>query len=263
MSNTLAGRAALITGAGQGVGRGIALRMAKAGAKVMIAEINPDTGSVVAEEINTLGGEAYSIQSDVSIQEQTETAVAATIEHCGGIDILVNNAYAGSPPDRLERKTTEDVDAAMKVSLHAAMWAMHAAFPTMRSQQFGRIITICSLNGVNAHMFSVHYNIAKEAQRTLMRSAAVEWAPHGITCNAICPAAATPSYEQLREAAPEMAADVMKQNPMGYMGDPEADIGGVAVFLASEDARYLTGNTLFADGGSHINGVSFKPPVAD
>ena len=263
MNDILEGRAALVTGAGQGVGRGIALRMAKAGAKVMIAELQPDTGSAVAEEINALGGEAYAIHTDVRIQEQTEAAVAATIERCGGIDILVNNAYAGTPFDRLERKTTEDVDDSMKVSLHAAMWAMHAAFPTMRAQRFGRIITICSLNGVNAHMYSVHYNIAKEAQRTLMRSAAAEWAPHGITCNAICPAAVTPAYERLREVAPEMAANVMQQNPMGYMGDPEADIGGVAVFLASEDAGYLTGNTLLPTAADISNGVSFRPPVAD
>ena len=97
--------------------------------------------------------------------------------------------------------------------------------------------------------------------RALSRTAAREWAPHGITVNVICPAAVTPAFERFQALAPELAAKMLEQNPMGYMGDPEQDIGGVAVFLASDDARYLTGNTLFADGGGHINGVQWAPPL--
>ena len=118
---------------------------------------------------------------------------------------------------------------------------------------------MCSLNGVNAHPYSVDYNMAKEALRTLTRSAAREWAAFGICCNAICPGAATEAYLKFAATQPENAADMLRLNPMGYMGDPERDIGGAALFLASEDCRYVTGNTLFVDGGSHINGVPWLP----
>jgi NAD(P)-dependent dehydrogenase (short-subunit alcohol dehydrogenase family) len=133
----------------------------------------------------------------------------------------------------------------------------------MKRQGWGRIISICSLNGVNAHMYTAEYNTAKEALRSLTRTAAREWARHGIVANVICPAAATAAYEAFRRASPENAARLLEQNPMGRMGDPEADIGGVALFLASEDARYTTGNTLFVDGGSHINGVAWAPQLPD
>ena len=125
----------------------------------------------------------------------------------------------------------------------------------------GRIINFVSLNGINAHMYSADYNAAKEAIRALTRTAAREWARHNVLVNAIAPAAATPAYAAFAEAAPENAAEMLEQNPMGRMGDPEQDIGGVALFLASDDSRYVTGNTLFADGGGHINGVQWVPPV--
>ena len=126
----------------------------------------------------------------------------------------------------------------------------------------GRIINFVSLNGINAHMYSADYNAAKEAIRALTRTAAREWARHNVLVNAIAPAAATPAYVAFAEAAPENAAEMLEQNPMGRMGDPERDIGGVALFLASDDGRYVTGNILFADGGGHINGVQWTPPIS-
>ena len=94
------------------------------------------------------------------------------------------------------------------------------------------------------------------------RTAAREWARHDILCNVICPAAATESYRAVMDANPEMERALLAQHPMHRMGDPEEDIGGAALFLASDDARYVTGNTLHADGGGHINGVNWEPPVA-
>jgi NAD(P)-dependent dehydrogenase (short-subunit alcohol dehydrogenase family) len=136
---------------------------------------------------------------------------------------------------------------------------MQAVFPGMQERRWGRVINMCSLNGVNAHPYSVDYNMAKEALRTLTRSAAREWAAFGICCNALCPGAATEAYQKFAASQPENAADMLRLNPMGHMGDPEQDIGGAALFLASEDCRYVTGNTLFVDGGSHINGVPWLP----
>jgi len=140
---------------------------------------------------------------------------------------------------------------------------MAAAFPHMRAKGWGRIINVCSLNGINAHVGTADYNVGKEALRTLTRSAAREWAGLGICANVICPAAASASFRQFEAQQPALAAAAAAANPMGRMGDPEADIGGVALFLASEDARYVTGNTIFADGGGHINGVAWAPELAE
>ena len=109
----------------------------------------------------------------------------------------------------------------------------------------------------------MHYNTAKEAVRTLTRTAAAEWGRHQITCNAICPAAATEAYKAFASASPETAAAMLKQNPLGRMGDPEEDVAGAALFFASDDSRYVTGNTLHVDGGGHINGVDWRPELPE
>lgn len=254
----LEGRVALVTGAGQGVGEGIARRLHAAGATVVVAEYNPDSGKRTAESLER--GEF--LQMDVSDRAQVLDGIAQTLERHGQLDILVNNAYpTGTPPARLERLTDEAFDTAFQAGFMGAWWAMQAAFPGMQARRWGRVINICSLNGVNAHPYTAPYNSAKEGLRSLSRTAAREWAKHGICVNVICPAALTTAFENFQKYSPENAALMLKQNPMGRMGDPESDIGGVAVFLASEDARYLTGNTLFVDGGGHINGVNWEPPV--
>ena len=133
----------------------------------------------------------------------------------------------------------------------------------MKQAGGGSVVNICSLNGVNAHMFTMHYNTVKEAVRTLTRTAAVEWGPHQIRCNVICPAAATDAYVAFRTANPETADRMLQQQPLRRMGDPEDDIAPVALFLATEDSQYLTGNTLFVDGGGHINGVGWAPQLPE
>jgi NAD(P)-dependent dehydrogenase (short-subunit alcohol dehydrogenase family) len=140
---------------------------------------------------------------------------------------------------------------------------MQRAFPSMRERGGGSIINVASLNGVNAHPFTAEYNVGKEALRALTRTAAREWARHGIRANVICPGAATAAYVAVRDVMPEMIEQVLAQVPMGYMGDPDDDIAGVVSFLAGEDSRYMTGNTLFVDGGGHINGVPWAPDLPD
>ena len=256
----LTNRVAIVTGAGAGIGKGIARRLAAEGASVLVAELHKDNGEQVAESITRdFGVSALAFQVDVCDKEQVYAMVAAAERDLGPVDILVNNAWAnrrGSAPfTPVEAKTDDDLNHAFNIGYMACFWAMQAVFPHMREQRWGRIINIASLNGVNAHPYTLDYNSAKEALRALTRTAAREWAVHQICCNIICPAARTEAYERFVSAQPENAAELLKLNPMGRMGDPESDIGGVAAFLASEDARYLTGNTLFADGGSHINGV--------
>lgn len=257
----LVGRAALITGGADGIGRGIAARFSRAGAAVLLTDFDEEKGLSTTAALKSEGASIEFLRCDVTDKPQVTDAVAACVERFGSIDILVNNAYSGSGLARIEDKTDPVFDYALKICLYAAKWSMEAALPYMRERGWGRVVNIASLNGVNAHMGSAEYNVGKEALRSYTRTAAREWARHGICANIICPAAVSAAYRSFAAAQPEMAAATASANPMGRMGDPEQDIGGVALFLASEDARYVTGNTLFADGGAHINGVAWVPDL--
>jgi NAD(P)-dependent dehydrogenase (short-subunit alcohol dehydrogenase family) len=263
MSQLLEGRVALVTGAGAGIGRAIARAFVRAGASVVIAEYNEETGAQVATELAELGGEGLFIRTDIMDVASVTAAVEETISRWGTIDILVNNAYPTMThrPAGIEAIDQQRLRDSMTAGFFAATAAMQAAFPSMKSRSYGRVINICSLNGVNAHKFTADYNAAKEALRAYTRTAAVEWAPHGITANIICPGAATTPFKALAEFMPGMADEIKKTNPMGYMGDAERDIAPVAVFLASDMSVYMTGNTLFVDGGGHINGVPWAPEI--
>ncbi|WP_176593875.1 SDR family NAD(P)-dependent oxidoreductase [Sphingobium sp. EM0848] len=257
----LAGRAALITGAADGIGEGMARRFAREGGAVMVVDFDAAKGEAVTADLCAMGAQAAFFHADVTKKGDVTGSVAACVDRFGSIDILVNNAYRGSGHGRIEAKSDDIFENSMAMCLYAAKWSMEAAFPHMRARHWGRIINVASLNGVNAHMGTADYNAGKEALRAYTRTAAREWAGYGICANILCPAAVSSSYRRFQEQAPAVAAATAAANPMGRMGDPEADIGGVALFLASEDARYLTGNTLFVDGGGHINGVNWVPDL--
>ncbi|WP_374159032.1 SDR family NAD(P)-dependent oxidoreductase [Mycobacterium sp. G7A2] len=256
MTGSLHGKVALITGAGAGIGAGLARRFAHEGARVVVAEYDALAGAAVADEVGGLF-----VETDVAQRDQVEDAVAAALAEYGALDILVNNAWGGGALNRVETKTDEQVAHGMAVGYYGPFWAMRAAYPAMKRRGWGRVINMCSLNGVNAHMGSLEYNAAKEALRTLTRTAAREWAPTGVTVNAICPAAKSQAFLRAMADYPGMEELADAANPMGRMGDPYEDIAPVAVFLAGEGSRYVTGNTLFVDGGSHINGVAWAPDL--
>jgi len=257
----LEGRVAIVTGAGQGIGRGIARRFAREGARIVVAELNEQTGPRTVAELEALGADAHFVATDTGDTAQVDAMVAAAAERFGRIDVLVNNAWGGGAAQRIEWFDEATLERAWRVGFLGCQRAMVACLPHFRAAGGGSIINLCSLNGVNAHMFTMHYNTAKEALRALSRTAAVEWGPFNVRCNVICPAAATESYVAFRDANPETAAEMLKENPLGRMGDPEEDIGGPALFLASDDSAYVSGNTLFVDGGSHVNGVSWRPEL--
>lgn len=256
MSGVLDGKVALVTGAGAGIGAGIARRFADEGARVVVAEFDEASGRTVAAELDGLF-----VATDVADRTQVEAAVAAAVDTYGALDVLVNNAWGGGGIGRVENKTDDAVATGIAVGYYGPFWAMRAAYPRMKQRGWGRVINMCSLNGVNAHVGSLEYNAAKEALRALTRTAAREWAPTGVTVNAICPAAKSQDFFRAIGDYPELEAMADAANPMGRMGDPYDDIAPVAVFLAGEGSRYLTGNALFVDGGGHINGVPWAPDL--
>ncbi|MDB6061022.1 MAG: oxidoreductase [Verrucomicrobiaceae bacterium] len=250
----LEGKTAVITGAGDGIGRAVARRFADEGANIVIAELNAERGTALTDELNNAYGlKALFVQTDVCEKAQVQAMVKIGADHFGSVDILVNNAWGGGSFRRAENKTDEEIQFGLDMNLWAGFWSMKAAFPYMKNNNWGRVINMCSINGVNAYTGTLEYNVSKEALRALTRSLAREWAPYQICANVICPSALTTALLQLLEKSPKLAASA-PMPPMGRIGDVDKDIAGVALFLASEDAAYVTGNTLFVDGGTHING---------
>ncbi|MFE9856630.1 SDR family NAD(P)-dependent oxidoreductase [Streptomyces sp. NPDC005780] len=253
---SLEGRVAIVTGAGDGIGAAVARRFAAEGARVVVAELNEETGRATAEDI---GGRF--VRTDVSDKAQILAMVDTAVREWGSVDILVNNAWGAGDVGRVENKTDEMLARGLGVGFYGPFWAMQAAFVHMKARGWGRVINMCSLNGVNAHRGTLEYNTAKEALRTLTRTAAREWAPTGVVVNAICPGAKSAAFRRMMSEHPELEGQADATNPMGRVGDPDQDIAPVAAFLAGEGARYVTGNTLFVDGGAHINGVAWAPDL--
>lgn len=257
----LAGRAAIVTGGGDGIGAAVARRLAREGAAVLVADVDETTGNHSVEQIRAAGGDARFVRTDVGSKDDVLAMVAAAEAAWGRVDVLVNNAWGGGSIDRVERKTDADLAHGLALGFYGPFWAMQAVFPGMHERGWGRIVNVCSLNGVNAHMGTTEYNCAKEALRALTRTAAREWAPWGVCVNAVCPAAKSAAFKRVMGEHPELEAAADASNPMGRIGDPDADIAPVIAFLSSDGARYLTGNTLFVDGGGHINGVMWVPDL--
>lgn len=258
MIGRLHGRVAVVTGAADGIGAGVARAYAAEGARVLVADVDEEQGRAVAAEIGGLF-----LPVDVTDAGQVEGMVRTAVEELGSIDVLVNNAWGAGDVGRVENKTDAMLDRGLAMGFYGPFRAMRAAFPHMKAAGWGRVVNMCSLNGVNAHIGTLEYNAAKEALRTLTRTAAREWAPTGVVVNAICPGARSAALRRIAATHPDIAATADAANPMGRLGDPLTDIAPVAVFLASDECRYLTGNTLYADGGAHINGVAWVPELPD
>lgn len=254
----LQGKVAFITGASRGVGLGVARAYAKEGATVILAARSVEVGKQAEQQINRdyPQGRAVFLETDITNKQQLEQNLEQVAADIGDIDILINNATAGDgQPAHLEDTSEQNINKLIQVNYHAPLWAMQKVFPGMKAKGWGRVISMASLNGINAHRFSVGYNSSKEALRALTRTAAAEWGRHNITCNIICPAAVTETWEAYTQWDPESARSILQQIPMQRMGDSEHDIGPLAVFLGSDAGGFITGNTIHADGGGHINGV--------
>jgi 2-hydroxycyclohexanecarboxyl-CoA dehydrogenase len=249
VTGRLQGRVALVTGAGQGIGRGTALALAKEGASVALVGRTLSKCEAVAAEIADLGGTAVAIACDVGVREQVDAAVAATVRALGGIDILVNNAQS-SVQAKLEDTTDEDIELAWRSGALATFYAMQAALPHLKASGRGSIVNFGSSTAIEGNVAFGAYAMAKEAIRGLSRVASREWGRFGIRVNVIVPNALSPSSQDFREAHPDRFARMEARVPLGRVGDPEADIGRAVVALAADDLTYLSGQTLMLTGGS-------------
>lgn len=185
----LEGKVALITGAGGGIGKGVARRFVREGAKVVIAEIDVSSGEQVARELVELGGEALFVHTDVTSKVSVIAAVDTAASHFGGLDILVNNAFVPSPNVLLEDKTDEVLERTLKSTIWASWWAMQAALPHMKQRGGGKIVNFYSIDVETGAWLHADYNTAKAGILGLTRSAASEWGRFNITVNAIAPTA--------------------------------------------------------------------------
>ncbi len=247
----LKGKVALVTGAGRGIGRGIALELAREGAAIVIAEIDPESGQSTVGEIEALGGRALAVPTDVRSRDQVNAAVSAAVETFGTVDILVNNAQIQRQQVSFEDTTDDDMDVVLTSGIHATFYFMQACLPFLRKRG-GKIINVASAAGLLGHPGWTSYAVAKEGIRALTKVAAREWGADKINVNAICPAAETPSFREWRGNNPELAQQLIDGIPLGHLGDPEADIGRAVVFLASSDSDFVTGLTMMVDGGQTI-----------
>lgn len=249
--NMLLGKVAIVTGGGQGVGRGEAFALAREAAAVAVVDMNEETGSRTAQEIADLGGKAMFVGCDVRNRADVEATLDAVVAELGTPDILVNNAQIIPNPTPLEDWTEGQLRDCYESGLLGSFFFMLACFPHMKAKGGGRIINTASASGhgISAPGFS-GYGAAKEAIRALTRSAAREWGVHGITVNAISPSSLSPAAVAIYPSEEEQVGLLQAAGAaIPRWSDPEADIGGTLVFLCSPAARQITGCTISVDGG--------------
>lgn len=242
----LEGKNALVTGASRGIGREIALELARQGANVAVNFAGSEkSANEVVDEIKALGRKAFAVQANVADGDSVAAMVKQTIDEFGSLDILVNNA--GITRDNLlMRMKDEDWDAVINTNLKGVFLCTKAVTRQMMKQRNGRIINISSIVGVSGNAGQANYVAAKAGVIGLTKTTAKELASRGITVNAVAPGFIT--TDMTDKLSEEVKTEMLKQIPLARLGDPE-DIAKVVVFLASEDSRYMTGQTLHVDGG--------------
>ncbi|WP_037367611.1 SDR family NAD(P)-dependent oxidoreductase [Amycolatopsis orientalis] len=252
--NTLAGRVALVTGAGQGVGQGIALALAGEGASVAVLGRTRAKLDETCRLVRERGASAEPYECDVADTASVPGVVEEVVSRLGRLDILVNNAYSGAFGPLL-KMSEEDFRRGFETGPFAAFAFMKAAHPHLKATGDGSIVNLVTSAMVRWDPTTYGaYAAAKQALRSLSRTAAVEWARDGIRVNSIAPHALSPGLKWWTEHHPEEAAEFVATIPMGRIGECEEDIGRAVVALVGPDLRYLTGVTVPLDGGQAFFG---------
>ena len=249
----LQGKVAVVTGGSKGIGRAICERMAEAGAKVVVSSRKLDACEEVVEGIRAKGGEATAIACNVSHIEQLQNLVDTSMKTYGRIDCLVGNAAVNPHYGPM---TTIDEGAFQKIvdcNIRANLWLSRMVLPQMAERRDGTIIIISSIAGIKGTDDIGMYGVSKAADMALARNLAVRWGEHNIRINTIAPGLIKTDFAKALWEDPKRRAAVEAGYPLRRIGDPD-DIAGVAVFLAADAGRYITGQTIVVDGGATVVG---------
>ncbi|MDQ7029971.1 MAG: SDR family NAD(P)-dependent oxidoreductase [Ardenticatenia bacterium] len=249
---SLAGKCALVTGAGRGIGRAIALELARAGAWVVCNDIDPRTATETAARIHLEGRGAFPYAADVSDSEAVRRMVQDVVAATGRLDILVNNA--GIEPSSPILETPDEMwDRTMNVNLKAVFLTSRAAGQVMRAQGGGAIVNVASIAGVRTPLaLRAHYCASKAGVYGFTKACALEFAAHNIRVNCVCPGVIITPMTAKARRTPEIMARWQQEIPLGRLGTPE-EVARVVRFLASDEAAYVTGQAYFVDGGKAMH----------
>ncbi len=245
------GKACVVTGAGSGIGRAIAERLAEEGGKVLCVDIQIESVTKTVAGIIAAGGVAEAVEADVSDPVKSAAFINRCVELYGSIDILINNA-AVNLPGIFHEVTNEVIDRTFDVNIKGPMYSTRAAIPHMLRQSGGSIVNIASVNALIAEQFLTVYAASKGAVAMLTKGIAVDYAKQGIRCNCICPGwVDTPinyAHAEMLGGLAKIYASIDDFQPIGRPGEPR-EIAHLALFLASDEASFLTGSIITADGG--------------
>ena len=251
----LDGKVAVVTGGTQGIGQGVVLRFLKEGASVVYCSRNPKNNEAMEPLIAGILGAAERaryIQADVGIKKQVQGLVHKAAELFGGVDIVVNNAQGIAPLRPLDEKPDDDYAMTFATGFYYSLWTGQAALPYMKARGGGRIINCSSHWAQRGMTNAADYATTKAANEALTRCMAQEWGQFNITANCFVPAGDSYAYRQYKSQLPEVCAEIEKLMPMGRLGDCESEIAGAILGLVSDNGRYITGQTIFVDGGTWL-----------
>ena len=244
-------KACVVTGAGSGIGKATALRLAEEGGKVVVSDINLDSAKKVTEEINSAGGIAVSVAADVSDDKQAQNLIDVCVKEFGTVHVVVNSAGVNIPGVFHEVKN-EIIDKTLNVNLKGSMYTCRAAIPHMLRHKNGSLVNISSVNGIVSEPFLTVYSASKGGVVMLTKGIALDYAKQGIRCNAICPGwVDTPinyAHAEMMGGLDKIYAEIDKFQPIGRPGEP-IEIAHLALFLASDESSFMTGSIVSADGG--------------
>ena len=247
----LSGKVALVTGATRGIGRSIAEELARAGAKVALCSRKEDACRQVQEELERQGFEVLARPCNVSRKDELQALVAATAAKWGRIDIVVANAASNPYYGPLTGISDEAFDKIVANNLKSVLWLAAMTLPGMGERGGGSFTVVGSIGGILANTVIGAYGISKAADHHLVRNLAAEWGPKNVRVNAIAPGLVKTEFARALWEDPARAAERVSNTPLRRLGEPR-DIGGIAVFLASDAAAFITGQVIVADGGVTI-----------
>ncbi|WP_432839704.1 SDR family NAD(P)-dependent oxidoreductase [Dactylosporangium sp. CA-092794] len=247
--SALEGKACIVTGAAQGIGRGIAQALTERGAAVLLVDHNPDTLAATAAALSADGRRAEPLLSDIRGPAEPDRIAATAVERFGRLDVLVNNAIATRPAGPFTEHTDADYDLVFDTGPRATFRLMRAAFPHLAASGAGSVINLGSSAGTEGQAGWATYAAAKEAIRGFSKVAATEWGAAQVRVNVICPFANSEGAQLWERFDPDGFNAALAKVPLGRIGDTRTDIGALVAFLAGDESTYITGQTIMIDGG--------------